>query len=72
MNEDTRYVKITEKYFRKLLESEDHLNVLEADGVDNWEGYSRFGNINSYEEFDEAEEKFEKYCNELVEKYLLP
>lgn len=35
-------IKLKPKRYAELLESENRLNTLEANGVDNWEGYEGF------------------------------
>ena len=68
-----RYVKISVKELKKLLEAEASLNALECAGVDNWEFYGEaFSNYldfnGKYENWDDF---IENEINEelLIEKY---
>ena len=58
-----RYVKISVKELKKLLEAEVKLNALECGGVDNWEFYGEAfsnyldfdGKYNDWDDFIEGE-----------------
>ena len=41
-NGNNKLVTITEKEYRKLLDDSRQLKWLEQNGVDNWQGYSRY------------------------------
>lgn len=68
-----RYVKISVKELKELLEAEAKLNALECGGVDNWEFYGEsFSYYLEYiDKYDDWDDFIESEINEelLIKKY---
>ena len=57
-NTEVKTITITLEYFHALIDDSNQLAHLEANGVDNWGGYSRYESEEENEDLDEADQEF--------------